>query len=641
MSNIKICVSHRIDLDSTVIKNDIFLPVYCGATFKKDNWNKDIIGDNTGDNISEKRMSFCELTVQYWAWKNLEADYYGLCHYRRYFSFSNEIFKEDIYNNVIEKYIDNNTIKKYNLNNSEFIQKEIENYDVLATTPFKVTNVGFKNIKEQYIKQPYLFEKDINILLEVINDLYPEYLKTAKKVLETDKFIPCNMFIMKKNIFNDYNKWLFDILFETEKRINIEEYSINSVRTIAHLAERMLDIFLMYKKKNKNIHIKYLQRVFYMNTFSYEQSIYPVVKNGIPIVFASSDYYVPYLYITIKSLLKFKSNDDYYDIVILNTNIIDKNKLLLKQLEKKYTNLKIRFYNVSKLIENYRFIPNNHISIEGFYRLFIPQIFKSYNKLIYLDCDLIIRTNIKCLLDECTSAHVIYATKDADYISQYYSNNIVKKYTKKTLKLERVNNYFQAGVFVFNLKLFNEKYSINDLLDFASKKEYMYMDQDILNSYLKNDIYYINMSWNVMTDCAGMRLNNIKTFAPYNIYEEYLNARKNPKIIHYAGFAKPWNRPEDDFSECFWTIARDTEVYELILSRMMNYIFHTNKNINMSSNNLVNKFIVKLMPKDVNKKIFIKSKINSIVSLFAPPGTKQRHILKKMYFKLRGWPFVE
>ena len=149
------------------------------------------------------------------------------------------------------------------------------------------------------------------------------------------------------------------------------------------------------------------------------------------------------------------------------------------------------------------------------------------------------------------------------------------------------------------------------------------------------------MSWNVMTDCAGMRLNNIKTFAPYNIYEEYLNARKNPKIIHYAGFAKPWNRPEDDFSECFWTIARDTEVYELILSRMMNYIFHTNKNINMSSNNLVNKFIVKLMPKDVNKKIFIKSKINSIVSLFAPPGTKQRHILKKMYFKLRGWPFVE
>ena len=53
MTNIKICVSHRIDLDSTVIKNDIFLPVYCGATYKKDEWDKNVIGDNTGDNIKE------------------------------------------------------------------------------------------------------------------------------------------------------------------------------------------------------------------------------------------------------------------------------------------------------------------------------------------------------------------------------------------------------------------------------------------------------------------------------------------------------------------------------------------------------------------------------------------------------------
>ena len=224
MSNIKICVSHRIDLDSTVIKNDIFLPVYCGATFKKDNWNKDIIGDNTGDNISEKRMSFCELTVQYWAWKNLEADYYGLCHYRRYFSFSDRIFNEDIYNNVIEKYLDNTTISKYKLNDINFIKKEIEKYDVIVTKPFEIKNAGFKNIKEQYIKQPYLYEKDLTILLEVIEKLYPEYLIATKEYLKSDKFIPCNMFIMKKELFREYSKWLFSILFEVNNKMNTEEY---------------------------------------------------------------------------------------------------------------------------------------------------------------------------------------------------------------------------------------------------------------------------------------------------------------------------------------------------------------------------------------------------------------------------------
>ena len=85
--DIKIFVSHRIDLDSETIDNPLFVPVRCGAVFDKRE-NVTMLGDNTGDNISEKRMSFCELTVQYWAWKNVEADYYGLCHYRRYFSFS-------------------------------------------------------------------------------------------------------------------------------------------------------------------------------------------------------------------------------------------------------------------------------------------------------------------------------------------------------------------------------------------------------------------------------------------------------------------------------------------------------------------------------------------------------------------------
>ncbi|MCL2520879.1 MAG: DUF4422 domain-containing protein, partial [Spirochaetaceae bacterium] len=87
MKDIKIFVSHRIDLDSEVIDNPLFVPVRCGAVYDKRENKPDIIGDDTGDNISEKRLSYNELTVMYWAWKNVKADYYGLCHYRRYFSF--------------------------------------------------------------------------------------------------------------------------------------------------------------------------------------------------------------------------------------------------------------------------------------------------------------------------------------------------------------------------------------------------------------------------------------------------------------------------------------------------------------------------------------------------------------------------
>ena len=74
---IAIFVSHRIDLKSMVIDNPLYVPVRCGAALDENDEGNVIMGDNTGDNISEKRISFCEYTVQYWAWKNYDADYYG------------------------------------------------------------------------------------------------------------------------------------------------------------------------------------------------------------------------------------------------------------------------------------------------------------------------------------------------------------------------------------------------------------------------------------------------------------------------------------------------------------------------------------------------------------------------------------
>ena len=89
MSNIRIFVSHRIDIDSETVDTPVYFPVRCGAVYDEEG-NSEIQGDDTGDNISKLRMSFCEFTVQYWAWKNVDADYYGLCHYRRYLSFSDK-----------------------------------------------------------------------------------------------------------------------------------------------------------------------------------------------------------------------------------------------------------------------------------------------------------------------------------------------------------------------------------------------------------------------------------------------------------------------------------------------------------------------------------------------------------------------
>ena len=143
--SIKIFVSHRIDLDSQTIDNPLFVNVRCGAVFDKRK-NVTMLGDDTGENISERRNTFNELTVQYWAWKNQVADYYGLCHYRRYLSFSSRHYDVAFINDhsngcILDTAITSKTIEKYRLDEMH-MKDEIQKYDLICTTPFPLDKFG-------------------------------------------------------------------------------------------------------------------------------------------------------------------------------------------------------------------------------------------------------------------------------------------------------------------------------------------------------------------------------------------------------------------------------------------------------------------------------------------------------------------
>ena len=322
-------------------------------------------------------------------------------------------------------------------------------------------------------------------MLDIIKEKYPDYYQYAIKYIYSDKLIPCNMFIMSKKVFNKYNTFLFDILNELERQINIKKLKLSSegIRVFAHLGERLLGLFIRYMEQN-NCKVKYLQRILFTKPEK-NNELFPVFNNSINIVLSSSDYYVPYLYTTIYSWLQYKEEQDIYDIVIRTTNISKNNITYLKQLETYKANVYITIYDIGFMIGNYIFKVNNHISVETFYRLFIPIIFKNFEDIIYIDCDIIVKKNIADIVRESNLNYTINATKDPDYISQYYSLLKVKEYTKKVIKLENVENYFQAGVLVFNVRLFNERYSVKKLLDFASSREFMYLDQDVMNSFLE------------------------------------------------------------------------------------------------------------------------------------------------------------
>lgn len=79
------------------------------------------------------------------------------------------------------------------------------------------------------------------------------------KVLKEDIIYPCNMFIARKEIFDDYCKWLFGVLFRLEKEIEISK-DLYQARVFGFLSERMLGIYIEANKlKVKELNVTMLE----------------------------------------------------------------------------------------------------------------------------------------------------------------------------------------------------------------------------------------------------------------------------------------------------------------------------------------------------------------------------------------------
>lgn len=205
--------------------DDIYLPLHVGKAGKPD---IGFVGDDTGDNISEKNPNFCELTGLYWAWKNLDADYIGLAHYRRYFSVKR---KKNKFESVLTR---------------QQLEKILETTDVVLP---KRRNYYIETIYSHYA---HTFDgSQLDETRLIIEKKSPEYITAFDKVMKSRGAHMFNMIIMKKELLNEYCTWLFDILFELEKQIDTSGMTPFEARLFGRVGERLLDVWI-----NKN-HIPY------------------------------------------------------------------------------------------------------------------------------------------------------------------------------------------------------------------------------------------------------------------------------------------------------------------------------------------------------------------------------------------------
>lgn len=225
MANIKILVAaHK---PYWMPNDDVYMPIHVGKEGKAD---IGYIGDNTGDHISHKNPNYCELTALYWAWKNLEVDYIGVVHYRRYFSQHYSFFT-----------------KKRKFNDIVLSKKEIDrlmnDYDIILP---KKRRYYIETVREQYCHAH--ISTHLDLVESIILNTCPEYKDSFFKVMNSKSLYLYNMFIMSKSNFDRYCDWLFSILFSLEKKIKLNELDDYQSRVMGFLAERLFNVWLLQNK---------------------------------------------------------------------------------------------------------------------------------------------------------------------------------------------------------------------------------------------------------------------------------------------------------------------------------------------------------------------------------------------------------
>lgn len=273
MKRIKIFVSHRIDLQSERPDNPIYEHMRCGAVFDSKNPMR-LAGDDTGDNISERRMSFCEFTVQYWAWKNADLDYYGLCHYRRYLSFAPRRFRTGNYNMVIEPILTGRSQIKYHLLDTADMYRRMEGYDAIVSEAAEVSDIPAPHnrrcaaVRELWEAHDGIFleKKYIDVMLRLIDTLAAEYSASAREYLSGRKHRGFNCFVMRKDVFFRLCEFQFPILFEIERRLDTSGYTQTMRRTPAFIGEMLYGIFVYHIMTREKLKVAELQMVFFQET---------------------------------------------------------------------------------------------------------------------------------------------------------------------------------------------------------------------------------------------------------------------------------------------------------------------------------------------------------------------------------------
>lgn len=321
-NNLKILISCHKEV--ILPQSEVYLPMQVGAA----NTDVRLPGmqpDNEGENISDRNFTFCELTAQYWAWKNLEADYVGLCHYRRFFCFDGQKHAANDHQQIEADALSPYSIRDFRLDDGDLIRNAIADCDVLTAPLWDVSKTvapgGVKDTVAEHMIAYGLFEKsDLDMLRSIIAERQPAYLSYFDAYVNGRQYLGYSCYVMRRDLFDKFCEFEFDVLLAFDKQFDYQYLTSTRRRICGYFGEILYSVFIEYLRAEGQARIKQAPLVFFLDTSScpFKGEATEGAKVSLEIVWRYRDFSTSAFLAGVQSLVDHVDASKEYRLTILH-----------------------------------------------------------------------------------------------------------------------------------------------------------------------------------------------------------------------------------------------------------------------------------------------------------------------------------
>lgn len=573
-------VYHKPDF---LLKRWPFVPIHGGRAVatqeskdgNMDAWQQDwlqenLIGDDTGENISELNRYFSEISVLYWMWKNSghlgENDFIGLNHYRRLFAWSN--LEEIAGPRSYIHHLSDNALSKFC--HRRDLEDMLVSHDVLAPMPYHI-----REPLHMAYKRGHDFS-DFQFMLDVVARDYPQYRIFAEEYMNESDCFFANIAVMRKKIFQEYCGFMFGVLDKLLANIRERKILEKKPRMFGYIAEALTGIFLYAKWKGTDLRFRFLPVLYPQNTI-FQNELFPV-EGRFPVAIHFSPELEFAHAVQLRALVD-NGNAEKCEVIFYAGE--DVPQTIKSRLEKEVagSKLAIRWHNCGKELEESA-IAAAGLNLRDNYQALLPRVFKNFDRLLSLDPYSLPVSDLTELQDLDPGKHYFAACQDFGVMG--LPQNVLAnphEYFANEVGLEKpFENYVQPWVLLANPRKMHEEKASAIIVPLLRAGLLLFGVADAINLAWARKISHMDSRWSVLTyegSRASMKNANHGTSWQYVKWSKDVG---NPAIITYRGGVDPWEFPESHLAHVWWQYARKTSFYEAILKKSSELLFERQKN---------------------------------------------------------------